>query len=397
MSDFLPYGRQTIDDGDVAVVAEALRAELITQGPRVAAFEQAFADACGAGHAVAFANGTAALHAAAVACEIGPGDVALTTPISFVASSNCILYAGGHPMFGDIDPATLNLDVARARPTAMVERVKAVVVVSLAGLPADLSPLQPLRDQGIGVIEDACHALGARRGGRPVGGGGMADVSVFSLHPVKAITTGEGGVATTDDGALAERLRTFRTHGIVREHDGCQDPLRGPWHYDVRELGFNYRITDFQCALGVSQLQRLDEFISQRNRVAADYRDMLSGAPGLTLPPGAADDDALHAYHLFIVRFTEGARRRRLAYERLREAGIGTQLHYIPIYRHTLYRSLGYGGLEEAMPEAERYYAGALSLPIFPGMSTADVGRVAAVLKDALNEPLETAAPSGYG
>src|SRR4029077_12864775 len=216
VSEFLPYGRQTIDERDVAAVANALREELITQGPRVEAFERAFAGACGARHAVAFANGTAALHGAAVACEIGPGDAVLTTPISFVASSNCVLHAGGRPLFADIDPETLNLDVARAIATGASERVSAVVIVSLAGLPADLRPLQSLRERGVRVIEDACHTLGARRGGHPVGGDGLADVSVFSLHPVKAITTGEGGVATTDDDALAEKLRAFRTHGIVR-------------------------------------------------------------------------------------------------------------------------------------------------------------------------------------
>jgi perosamine synthetase len=388
VSAFLPYGRQTIDEQDVAAVASALRDELVTQGPRVERFERAFAAACGAGYAVAFASGTAALHVAAVACDIGAGDEVLTTPISFVASSNCVLCAGGRPRFADIDPSTFNLDLAGAVATGAAEHVKAVIVVSLAGLPADLTILQALRERGVRVIEDACHALGARREGRPVGGDGLADMSVFSLHPVKAITTGEGGVVTTDDHALAERLRALRTHGIVRGPVDKLDPLRGPWHYDVTTLGFNYRITDFQCALGMSQLHKLDGFIARRNRIAAHYRELLADVEGLTLPP-PAPSDGLHGYHLFIVRFNEGARRRRMVYECLREAGIGTQLHYIPIYRHTLYVSLGYGDAREYLPQAERYYASALSLPIFPAMTEADVIRIVGELRRLMAEPLD--------
>jgi perosamine synthetase len=387
VSEFLPYGRQAIDEQDVAAVADALREELITQGPRIESFERAFADACGARHAVAFANGTAALHGAAVACDIGPGDEVLTTPISFVASANCVLYAGGRPVFADIDPATLNLDLVSAIADGTFERVKAVVAVSLTGLPADLVPLQPLRERGVRVIEDACHALGARRGGRPIGGDGLADATVFSLHPVKAITSGEGGVVTTNEEKLADRLRSFRTHGIMRSSVDELDPLRGSWHYDVCSLGFNYRITDFQCALGSSQLRKLDGFIAQRNRVAERYRERLGDVHGLQLPP-AAPVGGLHGYHLFVVRFTEGARRRRTVYEGLRDAGIGSQLHYIPIYRHTLYRSLGYGREQEYLTEAERYYATALSLPIFPRMTDADISRVATELRQLLARPL---------
>jgi perosamine synthetase len=380
VSAFLPYGRQAIDEQDVAAVAATLRDELITQGPQVERFERAFAAACGARHAVAFSSGTAALHAATMTCDIGPGDEVLTTPISFVATSNCVLYAGARPRFADIDPRTLNLDVSHAIATGATDDVKAVIGVSLAGLPADLTPLQSLRGHGVRVIEDACHALGARRGGRPVGGDGLADMSVFSLHPVKAITTGEGGVVTTGDDVLAERLRALRAHAIVHDHLDDLDPLHGPWHYDVTALGFNYRITDFQCALGSSQLHKLDGFIAQRNRVAALYRELLADVEGLTLPP-SAPADGLHGYHLFIVRFDEGAWRRRMVCERLRDIGIGTQLHYIPIYRHTLYVSLGYDEARARLPEAERYYASALSLPIFPAMTEADVTRVAGELR----------------
>ena len=367
MSDFLPYGKQEITDDDVAAVAAALRDPLITQGPRVAEFEKAFADAVGARHAVAFATGTAALHSAAVAAGVGPGDEVVTTPISFVASSNCALFAGGRPRFSDIDPVTWNLDLAGAD----LAGAKAVVPVSLTGLPVDLGPVQEARREGLVVIEDACHALGGMRAGRPIGGDGMADMYAFSLHPVKAITTGEGGVITTDDDGYADHMREFRTHGIRRPAQG------DPWHYDVVELGWNYRITDFACALGHSQLGRLPRFVEARNRIAGLYRERLEGL--VTLPAEPMDGD-VHGRHLFVIRFEDSDTRRRASLH-LRDRGIGTQLHYIPIYRHTLYRDLGY---DLALPNAEAYYETALSLPMFPAMTEADVDRVVAALHEVV-------------
>jgi dTDP-4-amino-4,6-dideoxygalactose transaminase len=389
MSDgFLPYGRQQISDDDVAAVADALRGELITQGPHVGAFEAAFARATGARHAVAFANGTGALHAAAAAAGLGDGDRMPTTPLSFVASSNCALFVGARPSFHDVDWRTANLDTAGALADGAFDDAKACVVVSLAGLPADLRPLQEhRRDRGLVVIEDACHALGGQRAGKPIGGDGFADMSCFSLHPVKSMTTGEGGVVTTGDDDLAERLRTFRTHGMVRAAESG-GPLRGPWHYDVASLGFNYRITDFQCALGESQLRRLPEFVEARNRIADRYHQVLDGTPGLTMPARAGSGD-VHGYHLFVVRFDEGPERRRFMADRLREAGIGTQLHYIPIYHHSLYRSLGFGREDAARCQnAERYYETALSLPMYPALTDADVDRVGREVKQLLAEPL---------
>jgi UDP-4-amino-4,6-dideoxy-N-acetyl-beta-L-altrosamine transaminase len=373
---FLPYGRQEIDDEDIAAVVEALKDPFITQGPRVEAFERAFADAHGAPHAVAFANGTAALHAAAAAAELGPGDEVLTTPLSFVASSNCALFVGARPRFADVEPRTANLDTAAAVAGGHADGVKAVVAVSLAGLPVDLEPLQALRDRGVVIIEDAAHAVGARRASEWVGAGGLADMTCFSLHPVKSMTTGEGGMVTTASDELADALRTFRTHGMARRSDPA-DPLLGPWHYDVDTLGFNYRITDFQCALGFSQLQRLPQWVDARNRVAARYHELLGGTEGLQLPAEPREGE-VHGRHLFVVRFTEGAGRRRAMFEGLREVGVGTQLHYIPIPRHGLYRSLGYGDATMAeLPQAQAYYEQALSLPMFPGLSDADVERVA--------------------
>ena len=380
MTDFLPYGRQTIDEEDVAVVAAALRDPFLTQGPRVDSFEQAFAERVGARHAVAFANGTAALHAAAAAAGLGPGDEVLTTPLSFVASANCALFVGAKPRFADIDPSTANLDLPAALGSGAADGAKACVAVSLAGLPIDLRPLQEARSEGLVVIEDGCHALGGARGGGPVGGDGLADMTTFSFHPVKAMTSGEGGMVTTDSAELDDALRTFRTHGI-RRREYPDDVMRGPWHYDIDSLGFNYRITDFQCALGLHQLTRLDEFVAARNEIASRYRQALAGVDRITLPAEAGDGE-LHAYHLFVVRFPEGPARRRAVYDHLRAAGIGPQLHYIPIPVHGLYRTLGYSMND--LPAAQAYYEQALSLPIFPTMRREDVDRVVDELHTAL-------------
>ena len=384
MSAFLPYGRQTIEPADVDAVAEALGDPFITQGPRVEEFERAFAEAVGARYAVAFSSGTAALHGAAIAAGLQAGDEVLTTPISFVASANCALFAGARPVFADIDGRTANLDTATAARDGHLDRVKACVVVSLAGLPADLSPLQEARRRGVVVIEDGCHALGALRGGRPVGGGAHADMTVFSLHPVKAITTGEGGVVTTDSRELAERMWSFRSHGI-RPAQASEDPMLGGWHYEIESLGFNYRITDFQCALGLRQLEHLERFIEARNQIAERYHERLDEVPGLSLPARAQPGDR-HAYHLFVVRFPEGPRRRRVVYDALRAAGIGVQLHYVPIPQHALYRRLGY--TLDGLPEAQAYWEQALSMPMFPTMTSGDVARVVEELRSALELPI---------
>ena len=277
----LPYGRQEISEADVEAVTEVLRSELITQGPVVGRFEDALAEYAGAAHAVAFSSGTAALHGAAFAAGLGEGDEVLVTPMTFAASANCALYVGARPRFVDIDPDTWNLDT-RAAADAAGDETRAVVAVSYAGLPVDLSPLE-----GLTVIEDGCHALGGHRGGAKVGGPGGADMTAFSFHPVKAITTGEGGAITTEDPELADRLRSFRTHGITREGIS-PGPDDGPWYYEMQALGFNYRITDIQCALGLSQLERLDGWVTRRNEVAAAYRELLAEEDRVELPPGGA-------------------------------------------------------------------------------------------------------------
>jgi perosamine synthetase len=385
---FLPYGRQQISDEDVNAVVAALRGKLITQGPLVEEFERRFAEYTGAKHAVAFANGTAALHGAAYAAGLGAGDEMLTTPLSFVASANCALYMDASPRFVDVDPSTWNLDTASA-VAQVSDRTKAIVAVSLAGLPVDLEPLGGVRERVV-VIEDGCHALGGHRGGVRVGGPGGADMTTFSLHPVKAMTTGEGGMVTTEDDELAARLRGFRAHGIAR--DALQPSAdEGSWYYEMRELGFNYRLTDFQCALGISQLQRLDEWIAARNEIADCYRELLAGEPRVALPP-AAPAGSLHAYHLFVVRVLAGPALRREVFEGLRAAGIGVQVHYIPIYRFPYFRdTLGYP--QDGCPHAEKYYASAISLPVYPGLSRDDVERVVAELRRLLSFQRHSGAP----
>lgn len=376
--DFLPYGRQEISDVDVEAVSGALREPLITQGPTIERFERAFADHLGARHAVAFSSGTAALHGAAFAAGIGDGDEVICPPITFAASSNCVLYMGGRPRFTDVDPATWNLDCAAA-VTAVGDQTKAIIPVSFAGLPVDLAPLDPVRDRVV-VIEDAAHALGGRRDGGMVGGPGGADMTVFSLHPVKAMTTGEGGMVTTEDDEFARRLRMFRTHGITKE--GVDLEAEGAWYYEMRALGMNYRITDFQCALGLSQLERLDGWIDQRNAIADLYRERLGDEDRIDLPP-AAPEGWRHGHHLFPVVMRAGAEARRRVFDHLREAGIGVQVHYIPVYRLEHYReTLGYP--QDECPAAEYYYAGAVSLPMFPSMTERDVERVVSELRGGL-------------
>jgi perosamine synthetase len=379
-SGFLPYGRQTISEEDINAVTVALRGALITQGPTIARFEEALADALGAKHVVAFANGTAALHGAVFAAGLEEGDEVLTTPLSFAGSANCVLYQGARPRFVDISPSTLNLDGERV-VHEVGERTRAVVTVSFAGLPADLEPFAPVRERLV-VIEDGSHALGARRAGTPVGSAGGADLTTFSFHPVKAMTTGEGGAVATEDDELARRLRLFRTHGITKERID-PSPTEGDWYYEMQALGYNYRITDFQCALGLSQLAKLDGWVAARNAIASHYRELLAGEARVALPP-AAPAGWLHAYQLFPVQLLAGAEARLAVFDAMRAAGIGVQVHYIPIYRLPYYRDVLEHPQDEC-PAAEAYYAGALSLPVFPAMNVADVERVVTTLGHALD------------
>ena len=362
----LPYGRQWVDDADVDAVVEVLRSDFLTTGPAVRAFEAALEHATGAAHAVALSSGTAALHAAYFAAGLGPGDELVTSPLTFAATANAALYLGASVRFADVDPATGCLDPALAAD-AVTDRTRILAPVDYTGHPADYDALGALaRERGLTVVADAAHSLGATYRGRRVGT--LADLSELSFHPVKHVTTGEGGAVATADADLASRAARFRTHGITRSPEEMTDP-EGPWWYEQHDLGFNYRLTDLQAALGTSQLRRLDGFVARRRWIAARYAEELADVAALRLPSVAEGVDP--SWHLYVVRVAGAPDRRRPFFERLRELGLGVQVHYIPVYWHPYYRSLGYRrGL---CPVAEDYYARAVSLPIFPMMTDDDV------------------------
>jgi UDP-4-amino-4,6-dideoxy-N-acetyl-beta-L-altrosamine transaminase len=367
----IPYGHQDISDADVDAVVAALRSDWLTQGPAVPRFEVMVADACGAAHAAAVSNGTAALHVACLAAGLGPGGLLWTSPITFVASANCGRYCGADVDFVDIDPATYCMSVdALAEKLEAAERAgrlpDVVVPVHFAGLSCDMAGIGALAERyGFTVIEDACHALGGSYQGAPVGSCRHSSMTVFSFHPVKIVTTGEGGAITTNDPAIAERLRLFRTHGITKDPTLFEGAADGPWYYEQIELGFNYRMTDIQAALGASQMQRLGVFAARREEIAARYDSELATLP-LHLAPRTADSRS--GWHLYVVRVADAASVDRAGLAaRLLEAGVGTQVHYIPVHLQPYYRRLGFGPGD--FPAAERYYKGALSIPMYAALS----------------------------
>lgn len=369
----LPYAHQSIDDEDIAAVAAALRSDWLTTGPRVPAFEGELAEFSGARHAVAFSSGTAALHGAAAAAGLGPGDEAITTPLTFVATANCVVYTGAEPRFADVDPGALLI-----RPDSVVAaitpRTKALLPVDYAGQPADYAALRRIADAAPGgpltIIADASHSLGATLDRRPVGT--LADMTVLSLHPAKILTTGEGGAVLTDRDDLAERLRRFRNHGIATELAARRD-----WTYDMVELGYNYRLTDIGAALGTSQLARIETFLASRRRLAARYLDRLAGHELLDPPMVAAGADP--AWHFMFVQLRLDRLRadRGEIFRALRAEGIGVNVHYIPVHRHTFYRERFPG---VSMPVAEAAYERLLTLPLFASMTFEDVDDVVAAL-----------------
>jgi UDP-4-amino-4,6-dideoxy-N-acetyl-beta-L-altrosamine transaminase len=373
----IPYGRQTIEEDDVAAVAEVLRGDWLTQGPGVRSFEDSFARACYAPYAVAFSSGTAALHAAAHVSDLRSGDELLTSAITFAASANCGAYVGATPTFADIDPCTWNISTGTVE-AARTAHTRAIVAVHFAGLAAPIAEIRAAVGDTVMIIEDAAHALGALTPDGPVGACRHADMAVFSFHPVKAITSGEGGMVTTRRGELAERLREFRTHGMIR-HPSRLERTEGGWYSEQHDLGFNYRLTDIQSALGRSQLAKLERFVSRRNELAARYRSLLADLAPLELPP-APRMGQRHAYHLFIVRHRDGAAARRRLYDGLHKCGIMAQVHYLPVYRHPWYQHM-YGYEQGLCPAAEEYYAGCLSLPCFPGLTDDEQEQVARAVR----------------
>ncbi|BCX69962.1 UDP-4-amino-4,6-dideoxy-N-acetyl-beta-L-altrosamine transaminase [Pseudomonas izuensis] len=368
----IPYGRQSLDQADIDAVVAVLQSDWLTQGPTIERFEQAMAERCEADFAVAVCNATAALHIACLAAGLGPGDRLWTTPNTFLASANCGRYCGADVDFVDIDPLTWNLDAnALALKLEQSERdgtlPKVLVAVAFSGQSCDMRRIAELAERyGFTVIEDASHAVGASYAGRPVGCGEFAAMTVFSFHPVKIITSAEGGMVLTNRPELAERLQRLRSHGMTRDSQQMTEASHGPWYYQQVELGFNYRITDLQAALGLSQLSKLEGFIERRRELAARYDRLLADLP-LTLP--GPQSEAESAWHLYVVRLHLDAINlsHRQVFEGLRAAGVGVNLHYIPVHLQPYYREQGFA--EGDFPQAERYYAQAISLPLFPLLS----------------------------
>ncbi len=392
---FLPYGRQQIEDDDIAAVVDVLRSEFLTTGPALAAFEAALCRATAARHAVACTNGTAALHMAALAFGLGPGDIAVVPSVTFLSTANAVRLTGAEVVFADCDPDSGLMEAQHfAEAQARAEGpVKAVFPVHMAGQCGDLAAIRDVADRhDIAVIDDAAHAIGSRyrlRDGEtsPIGDGRLCRMTTFSFHPVKTIAMGEGGAVTTNDDALAARLRHLRSHGMTRDfaemsrndmaYDG--EGRQNPWYYEMPEVGLNYRVTDIQCALGHSQLKKLDRFVARRRALAARYDSQLEGLSPL-LQPLAQSQHCKAAWHLYavLIDFDAAGISRAAFMNRLREDGIGTQVHYIPVHRQPYYQRR-YG--ETALPGSERYYARTLSLPLFAGMADEDVDRVVAALK----------------
>ena len=373
----LPYGRQTLTEADVAAATEVLRSDWLTTGPKVAEFEEAIADYVDAQHAVSFSSGTAALHAAVLAAGLKPGDEAITTPLTFCATANAALYGGGTPVFADVRDETLTIDPKEVE-RRITPRTKALLPVDYAGQPADLDALLALADRHeLLVIEDAAHALGAKYRSRMVGS--ISHMSVFSFHAVKHLTTGEGGMVTTNNSDFAQRLREVRNHGI--DSDARARQAAGHWHYEMTTLGFNYRLTDIACALGLAQLPRLSANLARRRAIAARYGKALATVPSLTLPIVAAD--VTSAWHLYPVRVDASIDRAEV-FNALRAEGLGVNVHYIPVHLHPYYRSrFGYRGGE--FPIAETASGRLISLPMFHGMTDEDVDDVIFAVEKVMN------------
>ena len=372
---FIPYGRQSIDDHDIEAVVETLHSDFLTTGPKVAEFERAVANYCGAKYAVAVSNGTAALHLASLAL-LQPGDKVLTTPNTFLATANAILYAGAKPIFVDIaEDGNINLDLCEETMEKDPD-LKALYAVHFSGNPVDQKKLAKMKERfGITILEDCAHSIGAKQDGIKAGSCTHSDASIFSFHPVKHMTTGEGGMVTTNDETFYEKIKILRNHGMVKTPD------MNPWEYEMRTLGFNYRITDFQCALGLSQLQKLQGFLARRRELAKQYDESFKD-DALVSPLYPYTPDS--AYHLYVVRidFEKCGCTREELFVAMREKGIGLQVHYIPVNRQPYYRSLGYG--DEATPVMDRYYETCVSLPLFPALTDEEQAYVVRSLKETL-------------
>lgn len=378
---FIPYARQSISDQDIAAVSEVLRSDFLTQGPAIPNFETALATYCDAKHAVAVNSATSALHIACLALGVGPGDIVWTNPISFVASANCALYCGAKVDFVDIDPDTFNISVAalttkleQAKKSGSLPRV--VIPVHLAGQSSDMVAIHALaQDYGFKIIEDASHAVGGTYNGSPVGSCLYSDITVLSFHPVKIITSGEGGMALTNSASLSAAMERLRSHGITRDKNLFQHAADGPWYYEQLDLGLNYRLTDIAAALGLSQFQRLDSFVARRNEIARDYDSLFSGSI-FTTP--TIQSDVVSAFHLYVIRMAFTGDQKQRFFELANKNGVGLNVHYIPIYRQPYYSQMGFDSAD--FPVAEKYYSEAVSIPMYADLTFEQQQQVASVL-----------------
>ncbi len=371
----IPYGKQWIDEDDISAVAKVLGSDWLTQGPDIEEFENAIAEYVGTKYAVAFSSGTSALHGAMFAAGINSGNEIITSPITFVATSNSAIYLGARPRFVDIDLNTYCIDTAKIEE-AITENTKVIAPVDLAGYPVDIQTIIAIaRKHKLVVVEDSAHALGAKRNGKMVGT--EADMSMFSFHPVKHITTGEGGIIATNNEDYYKRMKIFVTHGITKDPTLLQKN-DGPWYYEMQELGFNCRLTDFQCALGLSQLKKIEDFLNRRNEIASMYNEAFTDVEGLVLPPKPEQYTSRHAYHLYPILLTKTDRKE--AYMKLREMGIFAQVHYIPVHLQPYY-SKNYGFKKGDYPNAEYYYEHELSIPMYPRMTDEEVNYVIESIK----------------
>lgn len=382
----IPYGKQDISDDDIAAVIDVLQSDFLTQGPAVPAFEQAIKNHCKVGHAVAVNSATSALHLACLALGVGSGSLVWTSPVTFVASANCALYCGADVDFVDIDPRTYNLSVEQLElRLAAADRAgrlpNVVIPVHLAGQSCDMRAIHALSQRyGFRIIEDASHAIGADYEGLPVGSCEFSDIAVFSFHPVKIVTTGEGGCAVTRSAELAGKMELLRSHGITRDADKMTKPADGSWYYQQIALGFNYRMTELQAALGASQMTRLPQFVSRRRQLARQYMTQLKEVP-VTLPFQAQSTDS--AWHLFILRLqSDNPGHHAAVFDELRRSGLGVNLHYIPVHTQPYYQALGFRHGD--FPEAERYYRQAISIPLFHAMTDEQQMQVVHTLKRVL-------------
>jgi len=375
---FIPYGRQLISEEDIQSVIEVLKSDYLTTGPKVHEFEQAVAGYVGSKHAIAVSSGTAGLHCAMYALGISPGDEVIVPAITFAATANCVVYQGGIPIFADIDPETLLID-----PESVIKKItkktKAIIAVDYAGQPCDYNQLRDVAGKyNLKLVADSCHAIGAEYNNQHTGT--LADMTIFSFHPVKHITTGEGGMITTDNPEYAKQMRSFRNHGISTDHHQRKD--KATWFYEMTDLGFNYRITDFQCALGISQLKKLDQFISQRQTLADIYDKLIKEFDGIT--PLKKNQGLSHAYHLYVVQIDKNkfGVDRDDVFDYLRKQNIGVNVHYIPVHLHPYYRK-NFSTTPGQCPNAEKAYREILSLPIHPALHVKDTKHITTLLKAA--------------